>query len=638
MSHFIELKKLDISCFKGIRTLHLDFRAGLNSLFGDNATGKTSVYDALTWLLFDKDSHGNSKFTVKPVGMTGVTPEVAAILAIDGVEIKLRKTLREKWEKPRGRSEARYAGDTRDYEVDDVPRKEGEYKRIIAEYIDEAQFKMLTNIYAFARDIHWKERRARLAEVCGLPNDRDILSSSSGFAELADALGRRTVEEYKTALMSQRKGANVELDTLPVRIDECERIIADIASLPFEQAKAETLTLGQEIERLHTDIAKLDGDSFLAQAQIEKRCFETDMRELENKNRRYRDSQNVSVGDPRKPLQQKLDAVTLSLNDAKTALENAEKQIAAGNQRLEQYRARYKAIQREQGNIDGVCPTCGQPLPAEKVQAAREKFEADKKTRLDALIQDSGIVKQSIRDQAIIRNGKELLVQKLATECDDLTRQISEMQLPEMPVIEDMPDYIQRRDGFRRAIEEAQQKIDRITNDKQAERSRLVSELDRLQEQKRQVDATLAKEQQLSDTRLRVEELQQEQRQTAAHLEQLDRMIAMCEEYAKYRAKFIEESVNSHFRIARFRLFRVQVNGGLEDCCDVMVDDVPYQDLNNAMQVNDGLDIIETLSEHYNMRVPLFIDNAESVTRLAEVKSQVVRLVVSENDKELKLA
>ncbi len=638
MSHFIELKKLDISFFKGIRTLHLDFRAGLNSLFGDNATGKTSVYDALTWLLFDKDSHGNSKFTVKPVGMTGVTPEVIAILAIDGVEIKLRKTLREKWEKPRGRSEARYAGDTRDYEVDDVPRKEGEYKRIIAEYIDEAQFKMLTSIYAFARDMHWKERRAKLAEVCGLPDDRDILASAPEFTELADALGRRTVEEYKTALMSQRKGSNVELNTLPVRIDECERIISEIANLPFEQAKAEALTLGQEIGRLQTDIAKLDGNALLAQAQNEKRGLETDMRKLENENRRYRDSQNVPVYDPRKPLQQKLDIVTRSLNDAKSALEDAERQIADGNQCIERYRARYKTIRKEQGNIDGVCPTCGQPLPAEKVQAAREKFEADKKTRLDALVQDSKITKDSIEKQYKIRMEKEALIEKLTAECGDLTRQLSEIQLPEVPIIKDMPDYIQRRDQLRQAIEEAQRRIDRISNDKQSERNRLGAELDRLQEQKQQVDSTLAKEQQLSDTRHRVEELQQEQRKAAAHLEQLDRMIAMCEEYAQYRAKFIEESVNSHFRVARFRLFRVQVNGGLEDCCDVTVDDVPYQDLNNAMQVNVGLDIIETLSEHYQMRVPLFVDNAESVTRLATVKSQVVRLVVSENDKELKLA
>jgi len=115
-------------------------------------------------------------------------------------------------------------------------------------------------------------------------------------------------------------------------------------------------------------------------------------------------------------------------------------------------------------------------------------------------------------------------------------------------------------------------------------------------------------------------------------------MIAMCEDYARYRVRFIEDKVNSHFRVARFRLFRQQVNGGLEDCCDVMVEGVPYSDLNNAARINVGLDIIETLSEHYGASVPVFVDNAESVTRPQEITSQVIRLAVHEIDKELRIA
>ena len=48
-------------------------------------------------------------------------------------------------------------------------------------------------------------------------------------------------------------------------------------------------------------------------------------------------------------------------------------------------------------------------------------------------------------------------------------------------------------------------------------------------------------------------------------------------------------------------------------------------------------DIINTLSMAYGVSVPLFIDNAESVTRLETSASQVIRLVVSENDKELRV-
>ncbi|MFS8536099.1 MAG: hypothetical protein FWJ65_13175, partial [Limnochordales bacterium] len=40
-------------------------------------------------------------------------------------------------------------------------------------------------------------------------------------------------------------------------------------------------------------------------------------------------------------------------------------------------------------------------------------------------------------------------------------------------------------------------------------------------------------------------------------------------------------------------------------------------------------DIIRTLSEHYGFRAPIWVDNAEAVTRLIPVDSQVIRLVVS---------
>ena len=69
----------------------------------------------------------------------------------------------------------------------------------------------------------------------------------------------------------------------------------------------------------------------------------------------------------------------------------------------------------------------------------------------------------------------------------------------------------------------------------------------------------------------------------------------------------------------------------------MVYDGVPYQALNNGAKINVGIDIINTLSLAYGVRVPLFIDNAESVTRLEETETQTIRLVVSEQDKELRI-
>ena len=634
----IEIRSMDISNFKGIHSLHLDFHNGVNTLYGDNATGKTSVYDALTWLLFGKDSHGNSTFSIKPMDVPAgsVTPEVSVILMVNGEEVKLRKTLREKWEKHRGSTEARFAGNTTDYFVDDVPRKEGEYKRIIAGYIDEAQFKLLTSVYAFARDMHWKDRRALLSEICGLPDDASLLSSAPQFAELAEAVGRRTVDDYKAALMAQRKGANASLNTLPVRIDECERMVRELAGLPFEQARRTAEALQNDRARVQTDLAKLDGDALIAQTENERDALNNQLRELENENRAHRDSQYVPVKDETLALQQDLRCAQEALAAAEREQASTRERIENGESRLDEYRARWRAIDKEQFT-GGTCPTCGQTLPAAELDAAKKRFETSKQDRKNGLLEDSELLKADIASMQTRLQTVEASLPSLREDTDKAKRALADYTPPAAPVIEDLPDYARRKEAITRSIDDCNRRIERLGTDKQAERDRLENEYRAITSRILENDATLAKEQTLADTRRRVTELQEEQRRAAAEVEEMDRMIELCEEFARFRVQSVEQSVNSKFKLARFRLFREQINGGLMDCCDVVVDGVPYADLNSAMQINVGLDIIETLSQHYDRRVPLFIDNAESVTKLQEISAQVVRLAVSAEDKELRL-
>ena len=633
----IEIKSMDISNFKGIRSLHLDFHSGVNTLYGDNATGKTSVYDALTWLLFGKDSHGNSTFSIKPTDAApGVMPEVTAVLSVNGETLTLRKTMRERWEKHRGSTEARFAGNTTDYFVDDVPRKEGEYKRIIAGYIDEAQFKLLTSVYAFARDMHWKDRRALLSEICGLPDDASLLAGAPQFAELAEAVGRRTVDDYKAVLMAQRKGANASLNTLPVRIDECERMVRELAGLPFEQAHEVAKILQRDRARVQTDLAKLDGDALIVQAENEQDALNNQLRELENENRAHRDSQYVPVEDETANLMHADEQAQEALDQAKRIQSDLQQRITGGNARLDDYRARWRAIDKEQFT-GGTCPTCGQTLPAAELEAAKQRFETSKQDRKNGLIEDSQLLKADIASMQTRLQEVETSLPGLQAAADKAARALADYTPPAAPVIEDLPDYARRKEAITRSIDDCNRRIERLRTDKQAERDRLENEYRAITSRILENDATLAKEQTLADTRRRVTELQDEQRRAAAEVEEMDRMIELCEEFARARVQSVEQSVNSRFKLARFRLFTEQINGGLADCCDVVVDGVPYADLNSAMQINVGLDIIETLSQHYDRRVPLFIDSAESVTKLQEISAQVVRLAVSAEDKELRL-
>lgn len=633
----IELKSLDLVHFKCFPKLHLDFHEGVNSLFGANAAGKTSVYDALTWLLFDKDSAGHSRPAIKPTGApAGAMPEVTAILEVDGEPIKLRKVLREKWEKPRGSSIERYAGDTRDYYIDDVPLAENAYKRRIAELIDERQFKLLTDVWAVTKGMHWKDRRTLLAEICGLPEDKQLLATAPQFTELDEKVGRRTVDEYKSVLMKQRKDMNANLNTLPVRVDECSRMVAELESLDFAAAHSESDRLQAERERVQGELVKLANNTLAAQARNELGALQNQLRELEAENNAHLASQRVPVEDETPVLTAALDRAKCEADRLTRTVAQERDLVLNGETRLDDYRARWRAIDAE--TCGTTCPVCHQPLPQDMLETSQDAFAAHQKQRKDALLEDSKMVKQGI---AAAKDRLLTAETALKTAQDEVQKaQISlDSYTPPVEVVpENLPDYDRRKGAILTLIADADKRIDRLTSDTEQERRRLETALSAVTAEKLRHDAVLAKEQTLSDTRRRIADLQAEQRTAGAEMEQMDRLIAMCEEFTRYRVQAITESVNSKFRLTRWRLFTEQVNGGLADCCEPMdMNGSTFEGTNNAMQINIGMDIIDTLSAHFGRRVPLFVDNAESVTHLQPIGSQVVRLVVSEQDKELRI-
>ncbi|MBS5145193.1 MAG: AAA family ATPase [Butyricicoccus pullicaecorum] len=518
MTDFV-VRCLEIQNFKGIAQLKLEFSDTVTHIYGDNATGKTTVYDALTWLLFGKDCAGNARFAIKPVGRKGTTPMVTAVCEVNGQIHKLRKVLRERWSKPRGDLSARYEGDTIEYTVDDVPKKETAYKKVIAEFVSEEEvFCLLTGVHRFARDLPWRERRRILAEVCGLPEDRAILEAAPQFAQLSEALGTRTVEAYKTALLIARKDANRTLDSLPIRMDECERRIAELADMDFEAAQAQQRTLVAREDAVRAELAGLASDTLVCQTQAEYQALLAEQKALEAENITYRNSQQVS--DSRPALRAQLLQLENDLDHLRVQISRARTAMVQGQQRLES-------------------------LKADKLAALQDGQEDMRKRLMESL-----------------------------------------------------------------------------------------AELGRLRAKAEQV---LAARVYLEETRARLAELAGEKQRCDEKLRELDQQIALCEEFTRYKVQFLTHTVNCRFELAQFCLFREQINGGLAECCEVMVNGVPYADLNHAMQVNVGVDIIRTLSAHYGLHVPLVVDNAESVTQLQGIPTQVIRLVVSAADHVLRV-
>ena len=638
----IKIKQLRLENFKCHRSLNLDFMGGNASIYGDNATGKTSIYDALTWLLFGKDSSGNGEknIEIKPLDASGevkdhdAITEVEATLQVNGEDVSLRRTYQEVWTTRRGSSEAIYSGNTSEYYIDGVPCKKNAFQDKVNELVSEDTFRMLTSVSYFARDISWQERRAVLFRVAGVQDDADILATNDAFIPLVANMGRLSLEDYKKKLLSEKKGIVGARTEIPARISECEKTIADVKQLDFDAAKAELVTLQNQLEDVTAQIVALEHDSAADQKRLEIREAKMELSNLESENRAYRASQTAGAPNIRDlqrnvtVLASKLESKERTLEVAMNSLPGYDKQVAASRQRW---------IELNGWTFTGgTCPTCGQNLPAAQRKEAEEAFEAQKKTRLREIEQTANGYKEAKADA-------EKRIAELKAEVTELKKELSnsEKQLTEAeaamvePV--DMEQYAENAHSIQMRINVLSGELADILQGSASIREQLLRKKSDIAAQMAEHSAIINKESLLEYSRNRVDQLREDAKKTAEKLEAIESMLFLMDEYSRYKTRFVEDSINGMFRIARFRLFREQANGGVEDRCDVVLDGVPYISVNNGAKINLGIDIINTLSDAYGVKVPLFVDNAESVTKLETSGSQIIRLVVSENDKELRI-
>lgn len=638
----IKLNRLTMDNFKCHRYLNLVFNGKNASLYGKNGLGKTSVYDALTWLLFGKDSKGNGEknIDIKPLNAAGEVADHSAITSVeaefvvDGEAVTFRRTYKEIWTTRRGSSTEVYDGNSSEYFCDGVPQKKYAYDDRIKELVPEETFRLLTSVSYFAADLKWQNRRGILFDMAGTRSDREIMTMDPLFEPLLDGMGKLSLDDYRKKLTSERRGFVGIKDQTPARLDECQKSVRDLLGLDFAGAREVIAQMEKHQRDITAQMIALDHDSAADSKRLEIREAELERKRLDAENAAFRDKQMAGAPDL-DALRQQRTALVNRLANAKALLTSAEKMVVSREQSINDSRARWVSVNSE-AFTSSTCPTCKQPLPFEQIQAATNAFEERKKNRLDEIM-------RTANSQMEAKAQAEDQVRSLKEEIGTLENEIRQMDA-QIVAAESAQVVPVDMDGYADALKQIQNRIVALNGELSAmmgskadERERLRLELESVQRAISESQVILGKESVLENSRKRIEEIQSEAKNAAEALERSEQMLYLADEYTRYKTQFVESSVNSLFRIARFRLFREQANGGVEERCDVVCDGVPYVGLNNGAQINVGIDIINTLSRHYGVTVPLFVDNAESVTRLESACGQVIRLVVSESDKELRL-
>ncbi len=646
----MKIEKITLNNFQGVRYFEARFDGRNADVLGDNATGKTTLLNAHTWLLFGRAGDGQPNYTPQTTDEDGgLTHNLdhsveETLIQDDGSHITLKKVYHEVYKKQRGSQAEQLAGRTVDHYINGVPVKEAEYTERVADFCggDIEQGKILTLPDYFAAELPWQKRRAYLLELCGDISDDAVIQSCDKLADLPAVIveygggAKISVDELKAIVKSRMTKVNDELKRIPARIDEAERAMPDIPDgITREQAQQAVTDAHAALDKASRELTAAN-DPSVALAEARARAAEARTRFMDSQ-REYSTWVSNGMREHDKSIRDGLYSAQSELRNVQDEIAENERKFNAAIQLREKLTAEYKevwALKWDESREN--CPTCGQALPAERIAEMREEFNANRAKRLE-----------EINKRGKAECSKEY-IDSLQCKLSQLIERKTEIQarikdIEAQPALE-LPNFNETEPGAKvtKELDDALNEVRRLEDEAAMARRDIEPKLQAYKDKLSEAQRILANIDTAERQQARIAELEAEQQKLNAEYENLDRALWLCEEFVREKVALLTDSINSKFDAVRFRLFVQQVNGGLREDCEVLIPSpdgnlVPYTTANNGAKINAGLQIIDALSRHWGVYMPVIIDNAESITRLQQIPAQTIALRVSENHKTLKV-
>lgn len=633
------LKKIHIQNFKGCKDRTIEFGSKTN-IKGQNGSGKTTIADAVMWVLFGKDSSGASSFDIRPKDKNGVDEDfidiqVETVWDVDGRELTIVKTQKQNWVKKRGSEEKTFEGNVNLYEVNTIPKAEKEFKAYIEELVPEEVFKFVSNTNAFMAQKPI-DRRKTLFKLVSDITDEDVMDTDPKFESLKPQLAQFTSEEIlsrdKKALFENKK----KLEEIPARIDEVSKSIVEqdysVAEIQLQDLRDKLTAIDNapveaniygEVNQLKADIAKYEGR------------MQTIEREAISKVNNARKDIQIKIIDIDQSIS-RLSSTETAYNGRSVSLKDS---IKDAEERLKKLGEDYTAEKsKEMAEGTNTCPVCHQEYPEDMKANMKAAFEAEKEKKLRSINLEGKSVSDSIKSYRSQLTDIEMKSLDTAVDMDRLTMEKDALQdqLDAMPVSIDVTGLTEYQ-SIKEALQEAQGRLEHameLTKDANAREQAVIEQKRAIQSEIDAVNRILAGRQAITNAKARVEELKEEQRRLSQTIANTEKEIYLLEEFNKAKVNLLSDKINAHFKAVKWKLFERQINGGYNPICEPLVNGQAYSSaLNSGHKILAELDIIQALQRIYDVSVPVFLDNAERINdfNIPDMDCQLITLSVTED-------
>lgn len=663
----IKLLSMHIQNFKGCKDRKIEF-GDKTRIFGANATGKTTVFDSFTWLLFGKDSLGSTDFDVRPLDADGkminsIEISVEAKISVDSDEYELKKVQKQKWVKKHGTDTRVFQGNVNEFEINGYPKSQKDFKDFISGIIDEDVFNMITNLNAF-NALAWKKQREILMKFVGSFSDVEIAEGlDEKYAKLIPELKIANTEDILKKYTKAKTALNKDMAEIPARIDEISKqlVIADVGALEVEKT-AKEVALQKVEDEISGGAGKLEE---INKKREEILNLKFHISEIQNE-------ENQKLFDKSKIVRDNLNARDRELSNVKREIGNLSDEIKAVHNM-------YEAQEREKDRLlvelrsekaktfpefvpldplpksATVCPTCGRELAEDVKKKILDDYEASVELHQNKYSEDKAKFEETRAKklEQIEKDGKEAAASrdKLKANEAELHKKMDELNIQLADTQKKYDDAKAELDKFPTKADISKNAEYKATNEKISTLEKEIEEMSAESTGKTELEAKKAvlKDEiaeiagkivaaDNSKVKERIAELEAEQKEVGQKIAEQEQMIDLVEDFIRAKMNMISEKINEMFKIVSFKLFDVQINGGIKETCECTVNGVPLSSLNNGHRIVAGLDIIHSLSNLYEVSCPIFVDNAESINdfNVPKMDAQMVYLMVTD-DKELKV-
>lgn len=668
----ITIKNLKLVNFKCFRQKEFTFNQHVTTILGRNGVGKTTIADAILFCLFGKNTTGQSDLELFKTRENGhVIPNLDHSVEMEldvclntpadiehGRIVTLKRSIKEVWIKKRSSEETVFKNNTCEYFVNGEAYTQADYRKFIDTLISEDVFRAITNPTYFL-SLKWQVQRDFLAHMVGNIAPEEIATTTE-LADLVKSLSDTPegidIISYRKHLSYQIKQIKDKLEKIPVRLEEQNKALPEkLDWSALEVQYTDVLRQSQEITEKIIAIKSGNGSDVLRE-EIRKRIrfISSCMDDIENDQRKLlrirQDEHDKAVNEARQQFnqlvttQRDLEASipsfdTLAQRCRETAEETFKKEQAY-------IRSEWTKTQADFRQSDETrCPVCGQTFPPDML-AEKESLFNQNKARLKAeLTERANKAKQLLSDAETeakdFEAQKEEKEKQLADIKEKINTAFAQKQKLEKMTLPTLDEMLADTSDYQRLIAskaDEEKKLDSVAltqedntqlADLEAKKVQYADELQRLNTQ-------LATKTQYERIQKLITAINEEKQSLVEQLSELERKEDIACQYQERQNAILEERVNQHFSIVRWKMFRTVNNGGdsfQEPYCECLVDGIPYGGgLNQAARLNAGLDVINTMCRHYNVSAPIVIDNSESTLNIIPTTGQQIRLQVADTD------